>query len=75
MEKAMRLTEYGFIYGPARITRLWSDARLGVFILVEGINKKGQMKDIAEVRVTPGGRIKVTVELSGKKKKKGGSRA
>ena len=46
-------TRFGFIYGPAHIERTCDDKRTGVFIGI--LTKREQM----QIRVTPGGRIKV----------------
>lgn len=46
-------TEYGFIYGPAEVTRLHSDPKHGVAIEIRG--KRGALV----VRVTPSGIVKI----------------
>ncbi len=46
-------TRFGFIYGPADISRLCDDKRMGVYLNI--LTKREQI----DIRVTPGGKISV----------------
>ena len=46
-------SRYGFTYGPVSVERLCDDKRAGVFIWL------GTKREQMEIRVTPGGRIKI----------------
>ena len=46
------LTNYGFIYGPAIITRI-ADSSWGCVLEISGVRQR------VEIRVTPSGRIRV----------------
>ena len=47
-------TQFGFSWGPATVVRLCDNPKFGAVIAIEG--RKGQS---VEVRVTPGGYVKV----------------
>ena len=53
--KNMKLTnqDTGFSYGPACVTRLCSDEKLGVWLMVAGGEEQVQ------IRVTKGGRLRI----------------
>jgi len=46
---------YGWSWGPAVITRIHSDAKLGVWLEIKGRRER------VEIRVTKGGRLRVGV--------------
>ncbi len=54
----MPITEYGFTYGPAEVTRLHSDPKYGVAIEIKG--KRGAVV----LRVTPSGLVKIEKQQS-----------
>lgn len=51
MSYELKTTTTGFRYGPALVTRLWSDEKLGVCIDIQGANGR------VAVRVSPKGRV------------------
>lgn len=47
------ITQYGFVFGSATVTRLYSHERHGVWLRVTGKTEE------VDIRVTKGGRIRV----------------
>ena len=47
------LTQYGFTQGPATVTRIHTDPKLGAWLEVSGKRER------VEIRVTKGGRLRV----------------
>lgn len=53
MSEPFSLTQYGFRWGPCRVTRLMSDPKFGVILEVSG------KRESIEIRITPGGRLRI----------------
>jgi len=49
----VRITKYGFEWGPARVTRLFDEDRTGVYLEISGA------REVVQVRVTKGGRLRI----------------